>query len=250
MSRVAIFGSSYGIGKALSISIVRKGYKVALFSSNESGVQETAKRIEAEGGDATINVVDLSTEEGVTDAVNKLKAVGNLNGLVYLASPTPDPDLELNIIKTENALISAYFFMNGIAPSRLLKEALPLFNKESGGFCVAISSDWATNNSNGPAVFSAAKSSLAKVFDRVRPEFLLKGVRTTIIYPGDIASFDADWEEPKWDIDSDLKDVIEELGNERIPLQELTKVMDMIIECPNTLVREIHLSPTSPEYTF
>lgn len=250
MKKAAVFGASYGVGKAVALKLAQLDFDVDIYSSNPVEARLVVERIQQKGRKAKVLEVDLRNRDGADKAIDLYLSNGPYDGIVYLASPTPDPDAEQELAGTSEQKCFEYLMMNGYFPAGLLKATSSFSDLPSSSFVVAISSDWAEPNTSGPAVFSAAKSCLAKLFISAKNELIAKGIRSTVLYPGDIASFDLDWESPKWDLEDPLDEVISELGTSRIPLVEFCNAIEYVCQSKYTLIREIHLSPISPDYDF
>ena len=76
------------------------------------------------------------------------------------------------------------------------------------------------------------------------------GISLTTLYPGDVATFDADWQEAKWDLDDPVDDVVAELGNSRIPLIDVVQTVEFIISRRLARIEEIVLSPLDGDYDY
>lgn len=137
----------------------------------------------------------------------------------------------------------------------ITKALLPLLEKEKSdeerSQIIFMASDWALSGSHGPSVFSAAKAAVRVFSHTLKYEVLDAGIKPTVITAGDIASFDLDWKEPKWDID-DLPAVIRaELGRSRILLAKLVNLVISIATAGEMmLIDEVHISPEDPAYSY
>lgn len=81
-------GGSGGIGRAIAKALAEDGWNLAItYNSNREGAAETARRVEAAGGEARIFGIDLG-DAGASEAlVAGLAAEVPLAGLVYAAGP-------------------------------------------------------------------------------------------------------------------------------------------------------------------
>ncbi len=81
-------GGSGGIGRAIAKALAEDGWNLAItYNSNREGAEETARRVEAAGGEARSFAVDLSDAEASEALVSELTAEVALAGLVYAAGP-------------------------------------------------------------------------------------------------------------------------------------------------------------------
>ena len=74
-----VTGGASGVGKAIAERFAREGAYVAIADINRSGMADTTKAIEAEGGKATSIVVDVSDPGQVSSMVDQV--VGDSGGL-------------------------------------------------------------------------------------------------------------------------------------------------------------------------
>ena len=78
----AVTGASRGLGAAISLALARAGARVCLVG-RRANLDATRSRIEAAGGEATMVVGDLSSEEGIDAVLDAcLAAYGSLDVLV------------------------------------------------------------------------------------------------------------------------------------------------------------------------
>jgi NAD(P)-dependent dehydrogenase (short-subunit alcohol dehydrogenase family) len=99
-------------------------------------------------------------------------------------------------------------------------------------------------------VFSAAKAAVAHFGRSIRREMARSAIRTTILLPGDIASFDVDWNDPVWDIDDPAEKVTESLGNSRILLSDITSAIGAALDSKTGRFEEIIFAPDDAEYDY
>lgn len=74
-----VTGGASGVGKAIAERFAREGARVAIADINSSGMEETSRTIESEGGEATSIVVDVSDLDQVSAMVDQV--VGDNDGL-------------------------------------------------------------------------------------------------------------------------------------------------------------------------
>ncbi len=252
MNDVALItGASRGIGRALAIAFARIGFDVICVARDEEGLSATAQRVRESGRQAFVVPADL----GSPDAIKKIgewvdKEGKKIRTLVFLAAPTPDAESEATLQGTDQSRVDAYMhtiFRGGMLLTKELESSLASARPSS---VIFIASDWALRGAHGPPVFSAAKAGLAHFARSIRRDFAEKGIAVSVIFPGDIASYDLDWNEAKWDIDDPVNSVRAELGDKRIPLIEIAEICTFIATRKNSRIEEVVVAPLSGEYDY
>src|SRR3712207_3906606 len=77
--RVLITGASSGIGLLCAADMAAEGAEVALVARSRTGLEEAARRVRENGGDAHIYEADVADREALTTAV--ASAVEDMGGL-------------------------------------------------------------------------------------------------------------------------------------------------------------------------
>jgi 3-oxoacyl-[acyl-carrier protein] reductase len=251
MTLAVITGASRGVGRALAISFARKGYDIACLGRDIEGLEKTALRVSQAGRTAWVYPVDFLDPQNAIKVAGELRASHDtITVLAILASPTPDPDAEADLTGTSTDQIIAYSNVILSSSAILTRELAPLLEAGAPGTILFVTSDWALRGAHGPAAFAGAKAGLTHFARSIRREFGRKAIQVSLLLPGDIASYDADWAEPKWDIDDPVEDVLAELGSDRIPLADICEVAGMIIDRRYSRIEEVIIAPRSGEYDY
>lgn len=66
-----VTGAASGIGRATTLAFARSGARVALADLSVDGLRETARLIEADGGEALALACDVTSEEDVQAAIDR-----------------------------------------------------------------------------------------------------------------------------------------------------------------------------------
>src|SRR3546814_10177988 len=73
--KVAVMtGASSGIGRATAVALAREGARVAIADVDRAGLAETAKQIEAIGGQVSTYLLDVSSREAVYAFAQEIEA--------------------------------------------------------------------------------------------------------------------------------------------------------------------------------
>ena len=86
-----VTGASRGIGKACALSLAKAGHRVALAARTRDRLEEVAGLIRAEGGDAYVVEIDLSSAESIKLAIGlAAREFGRIDILVNNGGITRD----------------------------------------------------------------------------------------------------------------------------------------------------------------
>ncbi len=181
--RVALVtGGSRGIGRAICEALGARGAKVLVnYASQEAAALETAKLVEAAGGEAVITGFDVSDSAAVTQTIGELCKVHGLdilvnnagiarNGLVLRAK---DEDWQRSI---DVNLGGAFYCVR--AASRALLKA------REAGRVINVSSVVGETGNPGQAVYAASKAGLLGLTKSLAREFASRGVCVNAVAPG------------------------------------------------------------------
>jgi NAD(P)-dependent dehydrogenase (short-subunit alcohol dehydrogenase family) len=85
-----VTGSAVGIGRGIAEAFASEGAAVVAVDIDAEGVEETASKLKAEGGDALALVADVSVEAEVEEVAQKaLAEYGRIDVLVNNAGLAP-----------------------------------------------------------------------------------------------------------------------------------------------------------------
>ncbi len=176
-------GPGVGTGKAISVLFAREGARVALVDRFEERAQETLALIEAEGGEATIVVADLTDVAACQQVVDETVArYGGVDILVNNAAIT----LPAGILDTTPEQYDQVIATNLTAPFMLTRAVLPVMVARGGGSIVNITSIAALRGQggSGTTAYATAKAGLLGLTTDVADAFGNSGIRVNCIAPG------------------------------------------------------------------
>ena len=172
MKTVLITGGVRGIGKAIALAFLKKGYRVvATYSKDEEGATTTA----AEG--VEVYRADVRKEE---DVVALFKKIGVVDVLVNNAGVS----LIKQIQDVEKAEIDDLFAVNVIGAILCSREAAKGMISRQSGLIVNISSVWGEVGASCESVYSASKGALIAFTKALAKELGWSGIRVNCISPG------------------------------------------------------------------
>jgi len=180
-----VTGAGTGIGRAGAAALAGNGAKVVLSGRRRESLQETAEIIMQNGGEAGIEILDVSDEKAVRYVADRIfEAYGRLDILVNNAGTNVSdrhwgavtPEKWNEVIGTD--LNGAFYCASAV---------IPIMRKQKDGLIINISS-WAGrfySYITGPA-YSAAKHGLIAINASINIEECVHGIRACAICPGEV----------------------------------------------------------------
>ncbi|MBQ4053257.1 MAG: SDR family NAD(P)-dependent oxidoreductase, partial [Clostridia bacterium] len=172
MKTVLVTGGVRGIGRAIALAFLKKGYRVcAVYSKDE----DSAKKIAAEG--VEVFRADVAREEDVKATFEKIGRVDVLvnNAGVALVKQIQDVSYaEFNNLMSVN--VGGAFLCS--------REAAKGMIDNGSGLIVNISSVWGEVGGSCESVYSASKAALIGFTKALAKELGWSGVRVNCVSPG------------------------------------------------------------------
>ena len=182
--KVAIItGGGTGIGKAISFAFAREGAKLALVARNLPRLEETAKEIEAKGGQAIAVQANLTDHEQIKKMVARvIKEYDHIDILVNNAAQGTYNNADV----VDMALDEWYLSMdtNLTAPMLCAKEVLKYMAPRKSGNIVNVSSVAGLSGVPRESPYAASKWGLIGLTETLAIEAGLHGIRVNCISPG------------------------------------------------------------------
>jgi len=162
-----------------------EGAAVVLAGRREGPIAEAAREINGNGGKAFARVTDV---EDATQARSLIewtaRELGRIDVLVNNAGYAgPVRNIRWTDLDTWNSVLN----VNLTAPFVLTQACVPHMLKQGEGTVIVVSSNAAHHPGplSGPA-YAAAKSGAGNFTHFINAEFRARGIRATVIYPGEI----------------------------------------------------------------
>lgn len=181
--KIFITGVSSGIGKVLTIELVKLGHHVWGIARREEQLNELRKTLKNEN--LQLLRCDLENLEEMKAVASKMKNEGFLpeivilNAGVHLQNPAKSFDTKLYQKTFDINLRGALFWVG---------EFLPDFLQRNSGQFIAISSTSAFRHGYGGIAYSASKAALSITFRRLRIHFAKTNLKFSTIYFGPIGT--------------------------------------------------------------
>ncbi|MGH8176899.1 MAG: SDR family NAD(P)-dependent oxidoreductase [Steroidobacter sp.] len=168
-----------GNGRAIAVLAAREGACIACVDRDEDAAADTLRRIEAEGGDGSVIVADVSHESECAQLVAEAEeALGGLDGVVVNVGV----GMGRGLANTDARAWDQTFAINLRAHFLIAKAALPQLS--SGGSLVFVSSIASLKPGTGIPSYDASKAGLAGLCRHVAFEGARLGVRANLVVPG------------------------------------------------------------------
>ncbi|HCS62169.1 MAG TPA: short-chain dehydrogenase [Microbacterium sp.] len=180
--RVALVtGGASGIGKATALRIASEGGTVVIADVQDDLGAEVAAQIEKDDGKSLFLHLDVTSEEGWTDAVAKtVDAFGGLNILVNNAGIGDTEPLEVTTLATWDKVVA----VTQTSVFLGMKAAGDALKKSGNGSVVNISSMYGIVGSGVSPAYHAAKGAVRLLTKTTALGWAKEGVRVNSVHPG------------------------------------------------------------------
>jgi NADP-dependent 3-hydroxy acid dehydrogenase YdfG len=179
---VIITGASSGIGKATAKRLASDGAKVVLGARRTEKLERITDEIEADGGQATYQKLDVTVQEENDAIVEHAKSeFGGVDAIFLNAGIMPTAPL--SAMKTEEWHQTVDVNINGVLNG--VAAVLPTFTEQESGHVIATSSVAGLKAYPGNAVYGGSKWFVRNFMEVLRMESAQEGtgIRTATIYP-------------------------------------------------------------------
>ncbi len=178
-----VTGGGGAIGRALCRRFAEEGSVVGVFDVNEEAAAETASRIEAADGIASVQQVDITDYDAVAAAVGAFEEeVGPTDILVNNAGW----DRLENFLDTDPAFWNQIIAINLLGPLNMHHTVVRGMAERGTGKVINIASDAGRVGSSGEAVYSACKGGIIAFTKTLARELARSGVCCNAVAPGPV----------------------------------------------------------------
>jgi 3-oxoacyl-[acyl-carrier protein] reductase len=186
--RVAVVtGAASGIGQATAIRLAREGAIVAAVDRNRPLAEETAARIQADGGRGRAYVCDVARSDEVAAAAFAIeRELGPVDVLANVAGIGDTAGLE-GIEEIDDKRFALVLAVNLNGPFHWCRALLPGMAERGRGAVVNVSSlAGRSKSANGGLAYTTSKAGLLGLTRHLAFDYGPRGVRVNAICPGGV----------------------------------------------------------------
>lgn len=179
---ILVAGASSGMGREIALAVARQGGHAVLAARNGEALAELERRIEAEGGGATVAQVDLTNHDETASMISKLRAQFDRIDAVVVTVGTNIKQRKLSQLTPESW--ADMIAINLTASFNITQAIVPLFREQQDGLLVYISSSAAKKPDPSGVAYQATKAGVVGLANGTMEEERANGIRTTVVFPG------------------------------------------------------------------
>lgn len=180
---VIVTGGALGIGKAASLLLAERGASVAVFDWDEKAGNETCEEIEANGGRAVFQKVNVADFTAVENAVqNAHKAFDKIDSLIVSAGIQRYG----TAVSTSEEQWEEVLGVNLKGAWNAARAAIPFLQKAGGGSIVNVSSVQAHASQQNVLAYTISKHGLLGLTRSMAMDFAKDKIRVNAICPGTV----------------------------------------------------------------
>jgi len=181
MRTALVTGASRGIGRAIAERLARDGFRLALgYRTGAAEATETARRVVAQGGEATTLQADVSRAEDVDRLFREAQSA--LGGLDCVVANAGVPFIGRRIADVSDDEFERIHAVNGRGSFFVLRAAARTVR--DGGRIVDVSSSTTVFTAAGMGVHGASKAGAKVLVEVLAAELGERGITVNSVMPG------------------------------------------------------------------
>ncbi len=180
--RAIVTGAASGIGRASALLFAREGARLLIADWAEEGLAETAKAVQAAGGQVSRARIDAGREDDVRALVERAQA--ELGGLDVFYANAGITGQARGVQDTSVEQFQEVLRVNLIGPFLAIKYAAPVMAAQGKGSIICTASVAGLGANAGPVSYSASKAGVISLVQTSAHELRGSGVRVNAICPG------------------------------------------------------------------
>jgi short-subunit dehydrogenase len=181
-----VTGAGNGIGRALTLHLLRQGAKVAAIDISESFLKETQRVAKVKASDLKTYVLDITNENKILLLPDEvIKDFGQVDGLINNAGII-QPFVRVMQLKNED--IHRVMNVNFFGTLHMCRAFLPHLLKRPEANLVNVSSMGGFVPVPGQAIYGASKAAVKLLTEALYAELKGTPVKVTVVFPGAIGT--------------------------------------------------------------
>lgn len=183
---IVVTGAGSGMGRELTLELVRRGARVAAVDLREETLEQTQTLAAGLGGKVATFVMDITDADAVATLPAMVeKELGSADALINNAGII-QPFVKVNDLDMSAAM--RVMKVNFDGPLLLIKAFLPGLMAKKEAHLLNVSSMGAYAPVPGQSVYGASKAAIKLLTEGLRSELKPTGVGVTLVFPGAIAT--------------------------------------------------------------
>jgi len=209
-----ITGGGSGIGRATAKLFAKHGAKVGLLGHTRDGIEDTARTIEEEGGEALILEADITNEKRMEEVARKIDETWGRLDIVIANAGINGTWAPVDVLSPDDWRETVDVNLNGTFLT--LHYTVPLLKRQGGAIVITSSINGTTRFSGtGATAYASTKAAQLAMGKMLALELAKHNVRVNVVCPGDI---DTSIEDNMDVIDEEEAEVAVEYPDGEIPL--------------------------------
>lgn len=181
-----ITGAGNGVGRALTLELLRQGAKVAALDISEAFLKETERVAKPNNKNLRTYVLDITHDEKVLAMPDLIeKGLGPIDGLINNAGIIQP---FVKVMHLQNKDIDRVMRVNFYGTLNMCRAFLPKLIQRPEANLVNISSMGGFTPVPGQAVYGASKAAVKLLTEALYAELKDTSVRVTVVFPGAIGT--------------------------------------------------------------
>ena len=176
-----ITGAGKGIGRAVALELVSRGWKVVASARTESDLQELAKEAANRRGTVIPMPLDVTLRQSVGDVVNYIE---DEIGPIDLAILNAGTYVRFGVEEFTAEAVEQQFDINVMGTANCLAPMLTHMRSRKAGHIAVVSSLSAYRGLPFASAYGASKAALTNMCEALKPELDPFDIDLTVVHPG------------------------------------------------------------------
>lgn len=176
---VLVTGAGSGMGRELTLELIRRGASVVAVDMHQATVEETAKIAGSGVTPIALDVTDRAAVAALPGKIGVIDCLINNAGIIQPFVPINDLSIE-----AAEKVMNVNFY----GPFAMIKAFLPDLLKRPEAHILNVSSMGAYAPVPGQSVYGASKAAVKLLTEGLRSELMDSKVGVTVVFPGAVAT--------------------------------------------------------------